>query len=80
MGRTLLLIVVDGLLHVGDSLLEGLGNARHGLGILLLEFGGTGLHQLLGHVLETLLVALQLFFHLLAHQFQLSALRLGTGM
>ena len=80
MSRTLLLVLVDSLLHIGDSLFQRLGDARHRLRILFLQFRGTGLHQLLGHVLKMLLVTFQFLVHLLAHQFQLPTLRLRTGV
>ena len=38
MGSTLFLILTDSLLHVGDSILQGLGDARHGLCVRLLQF------------------------------------------
>ena len=90
-GRTLLLGLIDSLLHVGDGILQGLGDTRHRLRVLLLQFRGTGLHQLLRHVLqllagrtelllELLVAPFQFLSHLLAHQFEFPALRLRLGM
>ena len=79
-GGTFLLRVVDGLLHIADGLTERLGDARHRLRVLLLQFRGAGLQQLLGHILEPFLVPFQFFVHLLAHQFQFPRLTLGFCM
>ena len=78
--RTFLLVLTDRFLHIRDSFLQRLSDARHRLRILFLQFRGTRLHQLLGHVLKAFLVAFQFFIHLLAHQFQLPTLRLRTGV
>ena len=80
MSRTFLLVLTDRFLHIRDSFLQRLSDARHRLRILFLQFRGTRLHQLLGHVLKAFLVALQFLVHLLAHQFQLPTLRLRTGV
>ena len=80
MGCRLLLIVVDGLLHIGDGILQRLGDACHGLGVRLLQLRRTLFQQLLRHVLKSRLVALQLLGHLLMQQLQLAALRFGLGM
>ena len=37
-GSTLLLIFADGLLHIGNGILQRLGDTRHGLCVRLLEF------------------------------------------
>ena len=86
-GSTLLLVLIDGLLHVGDGILQGLCDARHGLCVRLLQFRGTALQHLLGHR-HKLGIALLLFllflvahlFYLLAHQFQFPTLCFGLGV
>ena len=80
MGSTLLLVLRDGFLHLVDGLPQRLRNTCHRLCVLCLQFLGTTLHQLLGHVLKPLLVAFQFLVHLLAHQFQLPTLALRLGM
>ena len=75
-GCTLFLILTDSLLHVGDSILQRLGNACHRLRVRLFQFRSTGLHQLLGHILKLVLAMPCLVVHLLAHQFQFPHLRL----
>ena len=65
MGGTLLLIVIDGFLHIGNGILQWLGDTRHGLCIRLLQLGGTLLQQLLCHILETCFITLQFLGHLL---------------
>ena len=80
MGGTFLLRIVDGLLHIADSLLQRLSDTRHRLCVLLLQFRGTGLKQLLGHVLEALLMSFQFLVHLLAYQFQFPTLALRLGI
>ena len=80
MGSTLLLVVVDGLLHIGYRILQRLSDARHGLGVRLLKLRSALLKQLLCHILESRLVALQFLGHLLMQQLQLTPLRFGLGM
>ena len=80
MGCALLLVFTDSLLHVGDSILQWLRDARYCFGIRLLQFLGTLLQQLLSHILKALLMALRLFSHLLMQQLQLSHLSFGTCM
>ena len=75
MGCALLLVFTDSLLHVGDSILQWLRDARYCFGIRLLQFLGTLLQQLLSHILKALLMALRLFSHLLMQQLLLSLLR-----
>ena len=80
MGSALLLVIADGFLHVGDGILERLGNARYRFGVRLLQLLCTLLQQLRSHILKALLVALRFLGHLLVQQLQLARLRFGLGM
>ena len=86
-GGRVLLVLRDGLLHVRDSLLQRLGDARHRLRVRLLQLRRTLFQHLLRHIHElgiTFLLLLEFLtlrrFHLLVQQFQLTALRLRLGM
>ena len=87
MGGRVLLVLRDGLLHIGDRILQRLGDARHRLRVRLLQLRGTLFQHLLRHIHElgiTFLLLLEFLtlrcFHLLVQQFQLTALRLRLGM
>ena len=65
MGCTFLLVIADGLLHVGDGILQRLSNTRYRFGVRLLQLLRTLLQQLLRHILKAFLVALRFLSHLL---------------